>query len=118
MSSEKFQQLPIPSRTKHDAIFNASYITGIPSQLKTWNSQRAVLVISKPLANQHPVIENPQSKLGDYLVDTKYGVGAHSPYADVTDIAHRLHKHNADTLISIGSSSYSYACKITRIMHS
>lgn len=50
--------------------------------------------------------------MGDRLAAKKIGVGAHSPYKDVSEIAHLLQSHDADCLICIGSSSYSDACKI------
>lgn len=48
---------------------------------------------------------------------TKSGVGAHSPYHDVISISQLLHDYNADCLIGVGSSLYSDACKIARLLH-
>ncbi|KAF2659721.1 Dehydroquinate synthase-like protein [Lophiostoma macrostomum CBS 122681] len=111
------QQLPIPSRKNHNAILHSTYATDIVDALGTWNCKRAVLVHSKALDGSTHVVKDLKERLGSLLVASKSGVGAHSPYTDVIDITQLLHGNHADCLISIGSSSYSDACKIARLLH-
>ena len=106
------RQFDIPEREDSYAIFDASYLTDIPQFLDQWESSRVVLVASKGLYNNHTYVQQLETTLGQKLVAKKIGVGAHSPYADVIAIAHLIQDHDADCLISIGSSSYSDACKI------
>ncbi|KAF2004229.1 Dehydroquinate synthase-like protein [Amniculicola lignicola CBS 123094] len=117
-TGHRIQQLDIPSRQGHDAIFNAEYLTDIPAALGSWNCERIVLVHSTALDAATTVIGALKSTLGGSLVGTKSGVGAHSPYPDAIDIAQLLHSRQADCLISVGSSSYSDACKTARLLHS
>ncbi|KAL1605016.1 hypothetical protein SLS60_004559 [Paraconiothyrium brasiliense] len=114
---ETIQQLPIPSRQGHDAIVNSTYLEDIANALNKWGCRRAVIVHSKALDSATDVIKNLLKRLGSNVVATKPGVGAHSPYEDVLAITKLLHENSADSLISIGSSSYSDACKIARLMH-
>lgn len=111
------QQLPMPSRSGRDAIVNSTYLEDIPAALDKWGCQRAVIVHSKALDSSTDIVKNLLKDLGSCNVTTKSGVGAHSPYEDVLAITKLLHENNADALISIGSSSYSDACKIARLMH-
>ena len=111
-----FQQLPLDTRHSKDAILNSNYLVDIPEALETWSCSRIVLVHSKALDNSTRIIKDLQSRLGDRIVATKSGVGAHSPYPDIIHISRLLHDHKADCLISIGSSSYSDACKIARLL--
>jgi alcohol dehydrogenase class IV len=111
------RQLPIPSSENHNAIINAEYLIDIVEALETWTCQRVVLVHSKALGASTDVIKKLEDRLEDKLVATKGGVGAHSPYPDVIEIAKMLHEHDADCLISVGGSSYSDACKIARLLH-
>jgi alcohol dehydrogenase class IV len=110
------QQLPIPERDGFNAIFDGSYISDIPAQLKNWNCTRILLVVSKTLNSSTSYISDLESRLGPLLVSKKIGIGAHSPYADVIDVAHRIQTNNIDAVISIGSGSYSDACKVARLM--
>jgi alcohol dehydrogenase class IV len=110
------QQLPVPARKDHDAIFNAEYLVDIVAAVKSWGCQRIVLVHSKALDENTDVIKKLEAKLGSVVVGKKSGVGAHSPYSDVLAIATLLNEHHADCLISVGSSSYSDASKIARLM--
>jgi alcohol dehydrogenase class IV len=110
------QQLPIPARTGHNAILNSNYLEDIVNAIGEWSCQRILLVHSKALDESTDVIKILKEKLGSFIIGTKSGVGAHSPYPDVLDIAKLLNDENADCLISIGSSSYSDACKIARLM--
>ncbi|KAF2111406.1 alcohol dehydrogenase [Lophiotrema nucula] len=115
---QTIQQLPIPERTGHNAILHSSYLEDVVAALSEWKCHRVVLVHSKALDANSSVINDLKYKLGDVLVGTKSGVGAHSPYSDVIAITNLLHEKNADCLISIGSSSYSDACKVARLLHS
>lgn len=72
---------------------------------------------SKALGENTDVVERLKEKLGSFVVGTKSGVGAHSLYEDVLEIAKLLREKKADCMISIGSSSYSDACKIARLMY-
>ena len=117
LQKQIIQQLPIPSRKGRNAILNSTYLEDIVSALGEWSCQRAVVVHSKALDSSTDVIQKLRHKLGFLIVATKSGVGAHSPYDDVLEITKILHENEADCLISIGSSSYSDACKIARLMH-
>ncbi|OAL46504.1 Dehydroquinate synthase-like protein [Pyrenochaeta sp. DS3sAY3a] len=110
------QQLPIPSREGHAAIFNSTYLEDIVHATKEWKLQRILLVHSRALDRNTTVVRTLKENLGSSIVGTKSGVGAHSPYEDVLEISRLLSKTRADCLISIGSSSYSDACKIARLM--
>ncbi|GJN75612.1 hypothetical protein PLICBS_009717 [Purpureocillium lilacinum] len=112
LEKNRVQQLDIPSRKGYDAIFNSNFLEDIPAALSQWGSSRVLLVASKALAANSSHISALQSALGPTLADTKLGVGSHSPYADVRDIAQRIQRHRADCVISVGSCSYSDACKI------
>lgn len=110
------QQLPTPARKGHNAILNADYIQDIVDAIGTWSCQRVFLVHSKALDQNTDVVKKLKERLGSFVVGAKSGVGAHSPYEDVLDIARMVHENKADCLISIGSSSYSDASKIARLM--
>jgi len=112
LKKNRVQQLDIPSRKGYDAIFNSNFLEDIPAALSQWGSSRVLLVASKALAANSSHISALQSTLGPTLADTKLGVGSHSPYADVRDIAQRVQRHRADCVLSMGSCSYSDACKI------
>jgi alcohol dehydrogenase class IV len=110
---QKVQQLPLESRQGHDAIFEASYLEDIPSTLAEWNATRVLLVVSKTLDTTTNFIKNLESRLGGLSLSTKkVGVGSHSPYRDIVDIAHRVQNNDIHAVVSIGSGSYSDACKI------
>jgi alcohol dehydrogenase class IV len=110
------QQLPIPARKGHNAILNSKYLEDIVDAIGSWCCQRLVIVHSKALDENTDVVKKLQEKLGCFVVGTKSGVGAHSPYEDVLGITKMLDEKEADCLISIGSSSYSDASKIARLM--
>lgn len=110
------QQLPIPERTGHDAIVDSTYLDDIEDALDRWKCQRVFIVHSKALDSATDVIKHLKDRLGHLLVGSKSGVGAHSPYPDVLDIASSLIENDIHCLISIGSSSYSDASKIARLM--
>ncbi|USP81971.1 uncharacterized protein yc1106_09245 [Curvularia clavata] len=111
------QQLPIPSRKGYNAILNAEYLQDIVQAVGTWGCQRLLIVHSKALDENTDVIKKLKEKLGSLAVAFKSGVGAHSPYEDVLDITRLVDDNEADCLVSIGSSSYSDASKIARLMH-
>jgi alcohol dehydrogenase class IV len=111
------QQLPIPAREGHNAIFNSNYLVDIVKATGKWGCQRVLLVHSKALGENTNVIEKLKEILGSLVVGTKPGVGAHTPYDDVLEITRLFHEKKADCLICIGSSSYSDASKIARLMH-
>lgn len=110
------QQLPIPARKGHNAILKSTYIEDVIHAIGQWGCRRVVLVYSKGLDANTDVVKNLKHKLGHFIVGGKAGIGAHSPYDDVLEIASLLNKTQADCLLSIGSSSYSDACKIARLM--
>ncbi|EED14815.1 conserved hypothetical protein [Talaromyces stipitatus ATCC 10500] len=116
MSKQRIQQLPLDSHRGHDAIFNASYLGDIPSALQEWNSKRVLLVVSKALDTKTSIVSDLEARLTDSVklehLQKKTGVGSHSPYADIIDIANRVQTNNIDAVISLGSGSYSDACKI------
>lgn len=110
------QQLPIPARKGHNAILKANYIEDIIHAIGEWSCERVVIVYSKALDANTDVVAKLKEKLGHFIVGKKAGVGAHSPYEDVLAITNLLNERRADCLLSIGSSSYSDACKIARLM--
>lgn len=110
------QQLPIPERKGHNAILNAKYLEDIVVAIGEWSCTRIVLVHSRALDEQTDVVDKLKEKLGMFIVAVKSGVGAHSPYNDVLEITRLLNDKQADCLVSIGSSSYSDACKVARLM--
>ncbi|KAJ4323703.1 hypothetical protein N0V94_001762 [Neodidymelliopsis sp. IMI 364377] len=110
------QQLPIPARKGHNAILKSNYLEDIVNAIGEWSCQRVVLVHSKALDANTDVVGKLEEKLGHFIVGKKAGVGAHSPYKDVLEITNLLNEKEADCLLSIGSSSYSDACKIARLM--
>lgn len=112
----RIQQFNVPKRKGHDAIFDSSYLEDISAQLQTWESQRVLLVVSKSLDGNTSISKDLEKSLGDLVVDKKAGVGSHSPYADVIDIAHRIQNQEVDCVVSLGSSSYSDACKIACLL--
>ncbi|KAH9826715.1 maleylacetate reductase [Teratosphaeria destructans] len=87
-------QYDIPARQDHLAIFDADFRQDIS------------------LYQEHDHVQTLEATLGDRVVGRKVGVGVHSPYRDVVDIAHLLQDTDADGLITIGSSSDSDAGKV------
>ncbi|PNP79368.1 hypothetical protein FNYG_07444 [Fusarium nygamai] len=112
----RIPQLEGGHRPGSNAIFNSRSKDDILTALKEWNSQRILLVHSKALAKNTSVISDLKEALGDRLTTVKEGVGSHSPYSDVIDIAHRITEHKIDCVICVGSGSYSDACKVARLM--
>lgn len=110
------QQLPIPARKGHNAVLKSDYIEDIIHAIGQWSCERVVLVYSKELDDTTDVVKKLKEKLGHFIVGKKVGVGAHSPYEDVLEIARLMNEKQADCLLSIGSGSYSDACKIARLM--
>ncbi|KAF4452077.1 hypothetical protein F53441_5008 [Fusarium austroafricanum] len=116
LQSYRIPQLEGGYRPGSEAIFNSHSKDDILSALKEWDSQRILLVHSKALARNTQVITDLKEALGDRLTTAKEGVGSHSPYEDVIDIAHRITENKIDCVISVGSGSYSDACKVARLM--
>ncbi|KAJ4362507.1 hypothetical protein N0V83_010601 [Neocucurbitaria cava] len=110
------QQLPVLARKGHNAILNSKYLEDTVIAIGEWSCRRVVLVHSRALDENTDVVEKLKEKMGSFIVGTKSGVGAHSPYEDILEIAKQLNETEADCLVSIGSSSYSDACKIARLM--
>ncbi|GKU06123.1 propanediol dehydrogenase [Fusarium langsethiae] len=109
-------QLEGGHRPGSDAIFNSRSKDDILTTLQEWKSKRILLVHSKALAKNTSTINDLKEALGDRLIIAKEGVGSHSPYEDVIDIAHRITGENIDCVICVGSGSYSDACKVARLM--
>lgn len=118
LQRERIQQIDTPSRDGFDAIFNTNFLDDIPEAVSQWGSSKVLLVASKTLAAQTDNISKLQKCLGQKLVHTHLGVGTHSPYKDVRDIARQIQHHQADCVISVGSCSYSDATKIACILAS
>ncbi|CAO2655366.1 Nn.00g104300.m01.CDS01 [Neocucurbitaria sp. VM-36] len=110
------QQLPIPARKGHNAILQSRYLEDTVIAIGEWSCHRIVLVHSRTLDEDTHVVRKLKEKMGSFIVGTKSGVGAHSPYDDILEISKLLNETEADCLVSIGSSSYSDACKIARLM--
>ncbi|KAI1071442.1 hypothetical protein LB507_005453 [Fusarium sp. FIESC RH6] len=116
LDSYRIPQLEGGHRPGSDAIFNSRSKDDILKALQEWDSKRVLLVHSKALAKNTSIISNLKEALGDRLITAKEGVGSHSPYEDVIDIAHRITENNVDCVICVGSGSYSDACKVARLM--
>ncbi|KAF2767452.1 Dehydroquinate synthase-like protein [Teratosphaeria nubilosa] len=105
-------QYDIPQRKDKFAVFDANFLQDVPHFVRQWNLKRIVLVCSTSLYAKYDHVQKLEAKLGEKVVGKKIGVGAHSPYSDVVEIAHLLQNTDADCLLSIGSSSYNDASKI------
>ncbi|KAI6758663.1 hypothetical protein HG530_010903 [Fusarium avenaceum] len=116
LKSYRIPQLEGGHRPGSEAIFNSRSKNDILAALQEWSSQRILLVHSKALAENTSTISELKEALGERLTDTKEGVGSHSPYEDVIDIAHRITHHNVDCVVCVGSGSYSDACKVARLL--
>ena len=111
MESKRIQQLPTSDRTNNYAIVNSHLLSDIPAQLASWSSKSVLVVASASVNQNFSIIRDLKDKLGAIVKDEKIGVGSHTPYKDVIDIAHRVHAINADAVVCIGGCSYSDACK-------
>lgn len=116
LAKSRIQQIDTPSRAGHFAIFNANFLRDIPHQIRQWGSSRILLVASVTLAANTDHISALQKALDPLVVDVKLGVGTHSPYHDVRDIALRIQELQIDCVISVGSCSYSDASKIACLL--
>lgn len=117
MEKQQIPLMPTGPLMQHIAIVNSNVLEDIPHFVQQWSSQRIVLVASRSMANaSNSTLKELEKSLGKSLAATKLGVGSHSPYVDVLEIAKLLQEHDADLLISIGSSSYSDACKAARLL--
>jgi alcohol dehydrogenase class IV len=110
------QQPPVPARKGHNAILKSKYLEDIVDAIGSWSCQRLIIVHSKALDENTDVVKKLKEKLGSFVVGTKSGVGAHSPYEDVLDITKMLDEKETDCVISIRSSSYSDTSKIARLL--
>lgn len=116
LHKHRIQQLATPSRDGYDAIFNAKFLEDVPQAISDWGCSRIMLVASKSLAANTNFVSELQVALGSGLVHMKLGVGTHTPYVDVRDIAIKVQQFNIDCVISVGSCSYSDACKIACLL--
>lgn len=116
LESYRIPQLEGGHRPGSDAIFNSRSKDDILTTLREWKSRRILLVHSKALAKNTSTISDLKDALDDRLITAKEGVGSHSPYEDVIDIAHRITENKIDCVICVGSGSYSDACKVARLM--
>lgn len=110
-------QLPIPSHKDKLVTLNSTYLDDIRAAIEEWKCERVVLIVSRSLDQNTDKIHKLETALGSKFSGKKVGVGSHSPYHDVLAIAKLLHDKNADCVICIGSSSYSDATKIARLLH-
>lgn len=118
MVRELLAQIPSTTYDAHGAIIDSHYLQDIPDAFAKWGCERILLVVSKTMDATTSIVKDLELKLGSKVVDKKQGVGSHSPYADVIDIAHRIQDLNIDGIASIGSSSYSDATKIGNLLAS
>ncbi|PWY74936.1 maleylacetate reductase [Aspergillus eucalypticola CBS 122712] len=109
---QRIKQLDLDGREGHDAIFEASYLDDIPTALEEWGASRILLVVSTTLDTKTSMIKDLEARLSDCVLQKRTGVGSHSPYRDIMDIAHTIQSQGIQAVISIGSGSYSDACKI------
>jgi alcohol dehydrogenase class IV len=107
----RVQQNALAGCQDHEAILLSSYLQDIPDALTRWQVKRILLVVSTSLDTTTDVIQQLEMRLSAYQVFKKTGIGKHSPYADVIDIANLVQMHSIDVVVSIGSGSYSDACK-------
>jgi alcohol dehydrogenase class IV len=115
-SKQLIPQMPSGLTSSFPAIKNAKYLTDVPEWLQKWECTRALLVVSRSLDKNTDKVSRLESVLGSKITGKKSGVGSHSPYADVLDIASLIQTTGADSVICIGSSSYSDACKTARLL--
>ena len=117
LQKQTIPQMPTPDSAEYLVTINSSYLTDVPALIKQWSCSRVILVVSRSLDTNTDKIRNLESVLSPRYVGKKVGVGAHSPYADVLAIAQLAHVRDADAIVCIGSSSYSDATKIARLLH-
>ncbi|KAF8529556.1 hypothetical protein BU17DRAFT_36523 [Hysterangium stoloniferum] len=101
----------------HFVKFKADYLKAIPDEVDAAGCQRVFLVVSTSLDSKTDVIQRLETALGKRLVGKRVGIGAHSPYSDVTDLTRQLWKSNADIIVTVGGSSYTDACKAAMLIH-
>lgn len=110
-------QLPIASHKDKLVTFNSTYLDDIRAAIEDWKCERVILVVSRSLDQKTDKVHKLENALGSKFAGKEVGVGSHSPYHDVLAIARLAHDANADCIVSIGSSSYSDATKIARLLH-
>ncbi|KAF8520974.1 Fe-containing alcohol dehydrogenase [Gautieria morchelliformis] len=112
-------RVPQFSDTPHNFVtLNADYLRAVPDEIDRLGCGRAVLLVSASLERATDRIRKLEAALGNRLVAKKVGVQAHTPYADVLDLARKLHASQADIVVSVGGSSYTDAAKIALLVHS
>ncbi|KIW13362.1 hypothetical protein PV08_08550 [Exophiala spinifera] len=116
LPKRRIQQLDIASRKGYDAIFNSNFLEDIPEALERYGCSRVLLLASKSLAATTDRISALQSALKSKLLYTKLGMGSHTPYADVRDLAAAIQQLQIDCLVSVGSCSYSDGSKIACLL--
>ncbi|EXJ77163.1 hypothetical protein A1O3_10321 [Capronia epimyces CBS 606.96] len=116
LPKRRIQQLDIASRKGYDAIFNSNFLEDVPEAVEQYGCSRVLLLASKSLATTTDRISALQSALKSKLVHTKLGMGSHTPYADVRDLATSVQQLQIDCLVSVGSCSYSDASKIACLL--
>lgn len=112
MKSTVIPQYDTPEHQDKLAIFDGDYLKDIEEFVNQWKSQRIILVASKTLYTASEHVKKLEAALGDKIFGKKIGIGSHTPYADVLDLAHLIQNSNADCVICIGSGSYSDGAKI------
>jgi len=110
-SDMRVQQIALAGCQDHEAILISSYLQDIPDALMRWQAKRVLLVVSTSLDTATDIIQQLELRLNTYQLLKKTGVGKHSPYADVIDIASLVQRYHIDVVVSVGSGSYSDACK-------
>lgn len=114
----KVERISLPTQDGPDAVFEASYLEEIPAALDGWAAERVLLVVSTTLDTKTEHIKKLENALSGRTLYKKTGVGSHSPYRDIIDIAHKIQDHDVQAVVSIGSGSYSDACKIAVMLAS
>lgn len=115
---EGIQHFEIETRQGKDAIFEATCLDDIPSALQELNPLRILVVVSTTLDKKTSLIKNLEERHLNRYVTRKVGVGSHTPYSDVIDIAHGVQNNDIQGVICIGSGSYSNVCKAALMLPS
>lgn len=116
LKRQQIPQVPAGPTSKLKAIVNGNVTEDVPNLVSQWQCERVVIVASRSMSEKSRVLQDLKKSLGTKVVGEKIGVGSHTPYPDVLEITKILQMEKADCLVSIGSSSYSDACKIARLL--
>ncbi|MGD9602362.1 MAG: iron-containing alcohol dehydrogenase [Gammaproteobacteria bacterium] len=87
----------------------------VAQELAELGAHRAVLVTNSSLAGPGRLADGLAAALGDRIVATVVGVGAHSPRADVLRIVEALRTSRADAVLGLGGGSVCDAIKVARL---